>query len=104
MEEGKWKKIDEAYDLVTRTAKSAQPKRALLGWKCPACGSKLNTKTLVKEIVYLAAEDAKESNEIGKKILKAADVAPGVYNIKIDRLGCQCGYEFAKADIDPVSD
>lgn len=41
---------------------------------------------------------------IGKKILKAADVAPGVYNIKIDRFGCQCGYEFAKANIDPVSD
>lgn len=104
MDEGKWQRIEEAYNLVTRSAQSAKPKRVLFGWKCPQCGGKLSPKTLIKEIVYLAGEGAEGSNEITKKILKERDIAPGVYTVKIERFGCQCGYDFAKADIDPMGE
>ena len=103
MKEEKWRRIAELYDLATKSANSARPKRVLFSWKCPKCNGNLN-KESVKELAYLAEGGTEEGNEIIKKILTEAKIDPGVYYLKLNHFSCKCGYEFARTNIEPVSD
>lgn len=88
-------KLEKLYVLALNSAKSPQPKRALLGSKCPKCDSKLH-KEAVKRLIF----SGEEGSEFAKKVTSDAGMPPGVYELSITHFSCtKCGYEYAKASV-----
>lgn len=97
--EQKEEKLQKAYEIAEKTGQAPEPKRALLGYKCPKCGGKLE-KEAVKGLIF-AGEGA---TEFAQKVAAKAELAPGVYNLAVNHFKCKCGYEYAKSEVSTVSD
>ncbi len=95
MAEEKSKKLEKLYIVAVNSAQSPQPKRALLGSKCPKCDSKLR-KEAVKEMIF----SGEGGTEFAKKVVSDAGFPPSLYELSIEHFTCpKCGYDYAKASV-----
>lgn len=99
MPEDKSQNIEKLYDLSLKSANVPSPKRVLLGFKCPKCGSKLDRES-EKEMIFVGEAGTEFANKVGKN----ANLAVGAYSLRIDYFKCKCGYEYAKAKTDLFED
>ncbi len=98
--EQKEEKIAKLYEVVEKSAQLPLPKRALLGWKCPKCSSRLSKNT-AKAIIF----SGEGGSDFAKKVVAKAGLAPGLYSLTVQHFTCKQGdYEFARADVEEPAD
>ncbi len=93
------KKLAELYEAVAGSANAPAPKRGLFGIKCPKCGGKLSKQTEKQLIVV-----AEGISEFSNKVMKDLQLEPGAYDFTIEQFSCGCGYRYAKASADAISE